>query len=104
MDPKSLPNLDPKLKEAYDRVMSTSLTPSAPPPAAPQTTTPPGTQAPAQVVTPQPAPLGSPSMQPHTVPVVSHPAVNTAPHSTTFVAQDTHSGKSKISPVLLIVA
>ncbi len=46
MDPKSAQTLDPKLKEAYDRVMGTSL---------PTPSTPPVTAAPPQIVTPHPS-------------------------------------------------
>ncbi|MBI2033251.1 MAG: hypothetical protein HYT10_02190 [Candidatus Levybacteria bacterium] len=35
MDPKTAQNLDPKLKEAYDRVMGTSLPATSPAPAVP---------------------------------------------------------------------
>lgn len=41
MDPKAANNLDPKMKETYDRVMGTSTTPNAAPAAAaPMATTP----------------------------------------------------------------
>lgn len=70
MDPKNFPsNLDPKLKEAYDRVMTMN------PPTSPQTPTtpPPQTIIPAQPATPTTAPTPvspptSPQPQPTTTP------------------------------------
>ena len=38
MDPNKLGQLDPKLKEAYDRVMNAAATPPPPPPSAPSQT------------------------------------------------------------------
>lgn len=45
MDPQSTNNLDPKLKETYDKVMGTSTSPAAPQPAAAPAMPPPAAQA-----------------------------------------------------------
>lgn len=126
MDPKNLPSLDPKLKEAYDRVMSTSLpqTPPTPTQPAPQAPTPPTTPEPVAAPT-TPAPVATPAQS--TLPPIPTTAVQPAAptnvvtptpayttlsapepattHSSTFVAGAAHTApsKSKISPVLLIV-
>lgn len=102
MDPKGLPNLDPKLKEAYERVMSTSISSSAPsaPTTASAPTPAPQATAPAQAA-PTPAAVASSP--------VAAPQPTSIPQSTsasTFVAGNTPaaSSGSKISPVLLVIA
>ena len=73
MDPNKSGQLDPKLKEAYDRVMNATVTPPAgqspppppPPPAAPNPVSPPGplgTEHSATLPPPPPPPLASPNI------------------------------------------
>lgn len=90
MDPKTLPTLNPQLKEAYERVMGTSVTPAAPPVpvSMPTTTTPPS---------PAPQPVAAP---PSPVP----PLTPTHHASTTFVAGNATQNKTKNSPVIFIFA
>lgn len=102
MDPKNLSSLDPKLKEAYERVMGTSFTPPT------QTKTP-------TVTTPPPPP----PQQTHSETVVPQVPSSDVPHA--FVAplnkhnsphnpapitptQHSETQKRKISPAILILA
>jgi hypothetical protein len=64
MDPKSVNNLDPKMKETYDRVMGTTT----PPAAGTTATTPQATPAPAT-----PNPLASPPASAPTTPAANAP-------------------------------
>lgn len=94
MDPKTLPTLDPKLKEAYERVMGSSVTPPPPAPVQPQ-------PVPAAPQPPPPAPAKS------DVELAGGSSVH---HTTTsFVAGNVAgnveaAGKPKISPLILVFA
>lgn len=113
MDSKSLPTLDPKLKEAYDRVMSTNL-----PPAQPAAPTPPPQQTPpAPAATPgmpptQPTPAAPVPSAPMTIPQPTAPtpppnlhAVSSPTHGSTFVSgQHTQKSGGGLSPILLVIA
>jgi hypothetical protein len=123
MDPnKNLPGLDPKLKEAYERVMATSLpanqTPAATPPSpvqpqpepvTPQSSTPPVTApvTPSTPHIPQPTPEepAPHAIAPHPMPMTTA-GPKQASSGSTFVANTGTAtpGKSKISPVILITA
>lgn len=94
MDPKKSTELDPKLKEAYERVMGTSFTP-----AASQTATMP--PMPAQ---PRPTPIPQPTAAP-TVAAAVKPVAAIRPGgvANTFVVKK-GGAKSGISPILLILA
>lgn len=107
MDPKNLPNLDPKLKEAYERVMGTSTTPPAVPPAvhpadaatAPSTPTPPPPAVPPAPTQPIPQTVTPIVTPPPTTTQTSH--VHT---TTSFVAADSTKSSAKISPIILLFA
>ncbi len=103
MDPKTLPTLDPKLKEAYERVMGTSLTPPAVQPTAPNTPTP-STGGPPPITSQSIQPPVAPIAQKVTVPVSLVPPVAPAYHATTtFVADNAVKPQAKISlPILLL--
>lgn len=116
MDPKSGQQLDPKLQEAYNKVMGVSLdTPATPP--SPSSPTPPPTDTPT-VVTPPTAPTPpqhpSVSEEPTMSPAPSEPSQElvTTPEPPIATMQSTISAKPqtfvakkgmKISPVILIV-
>ncbi|MCL5438992.1 MAG: hypothetical protein M1268_03310 [Patescibacteria group bacterium] len=99
MDPKNPSQLDPKLKEAYDRVMGTNISPSSPAsqpsmstpqspisePAAPQVFTP--------TTSPRPQTVSA-SSQPQTT-MVNSP-------SSSFVAKPGKAKSGGFSPVLII--
>lgn len=63
MDPKSLSNLDPKLRETYERVMGSASSTQAPPAPAQPSVAPPPTVEPVAPATPSPAapPIPTPS-------------------------------------------
>ncbi len=90
MDPKTLPTLDPKLQEAYERVMGTSVTPAAPVPVS------------TPVTTPQPPPTTQPIAAAPLPPVP--PLTPTHHASITFVAGNAEPSKTKNSPVIFIFA
>ncbi len=106
MDPKPAQILDPKLKEAYDRVMNTSVQPAKPaeppPPSQPEQqhaatapdapTTPEKHDEPQATITQPPIPQSTPSPATHT-PIASSAFV--APHETK---------KSPVSGKILVVA
>ena len=100
MNPKTPQDLDPKLKEAYDRVMGGSFTP---PPA-------PSSQPP-KMENPPPAPnptanLTMPEQNPFASPVTPMPPISVmSPFVTTQNGQQTilTKKKSKISPVIFLV-
>lgn len=72
MDPKQNAQLDPKLKEAYDRVMGTATPPTSPVTSTPQPVDP-------VVATPAtPSPVTTPTV-PSPVPVVTAPSVQPTP-------------------------
>lgn len=99
MNPKTPADLDPKLKEAYDRVMGGNFAPSAP-------TAPPN---PAPKIEPVPAPPTNPQpLPPLTNPVsVNMPPLNvmspSSAASTEPPAANTKK-KLKISPMIFLVA
>lgn len=100
MDPKSAPTLDPKLKEAYDRVMGATL-PKAPPP-------PPTPAHPTEAEKPMmPSPTPTAAVEQHapTPMVAATPAASTplAHASSGFVASHEEK-KPAVSGTLLIVA
>jgi hypothetical protein len=98
MNPKTPQDLDPKLKEAYDRVMGGNFSPT--PPAKPnveaQQTTPKQAPAPAQSFAAQPMPSSTPLSQPSPVFV---PSVNVPSPSSSPVSQ---KKKMKLSPVIFL--
>ena len=108
MDPKQLNQLDPKLKAAYDRVMSTTITPTTNV-AHPPTPTPPPASAP--IPPPHPSPVTSPAAPPPAATPKPHPSNLAIPQPPTTIAQ--HSAipkvaeppqtKSKVSPIVLII-
>lgn len=116
MDPKTMPNLDPKLKEVYERVMKTQTQPPPQPPPSPPPPTPqPQAQPPPPVppaVNNEPSP--APSAKPPAAELSPTPQ-NTfhstqvfnpdAPSSTTSPSTDAAAPKSKgkISPVVLVL-
>lgn len=97
MDPKMPSNLDPKLKEAYERVMGTTIPkPSAPPtPAAPSSPNP-TAQIPTVEPTPQTPPTPAPSAAPQTM-----ANVGTTPSA--FVANPQKGKSGGISPVIIFL-
>ena len=90
---KTVPQLDPKLKEAYDRVMGTVVTPTSP--AQTQAAPPPAHSEPVQPVSP-------PSAQPTPEHLPEHPAT-----ATTMVPSPTAEKaavvkkKRKVSPLII---
>lgn len=113
MDPKQL---DPKLKEAYDRVMGTSTTPpAANPPAAPVVNPSPAPEpipsnpepltqtpfTPPQPVTPEPVVPNEP-VTPQPAPAEPTTSVESKVQINGFVAAD-HQKKSGISPAIVIL-
>ncbi len=126
MDPKNLPNLDPKLREVYERVMKTPIAspnplqnPQAQPPPPPASPSLGGPASP----TPQPPVSPTVNNEPSPVPSVKPPAAQLSPtpqntfHSTQVFNPDAPSGtaspltnaaasksKGKISPVVLVLA
>lgn len=100
MDPKSMPNLDPKLRETYERVMGTTLKPSTTdkPKAASPTPAPSAADlhAPAPMVPPT-----SPSSEPGSMPPLHSAgnAVSAASIAKMEIPQPTHESNSdKASP------
>ena len=99
MNPKTPADLDPKLKEAYDRVMGGNF--SQPIPTAPTNPTP--------KIEPVPAPtaINPPPLPPLTNPMsVNMPPLNVmSPSSAPVTAQPANSAKkkSKISPIIFLV-
>lgn len=82
MDPKTLPNLDPKLKEVYERVMGSSAPQASP---APQPSFPPPTQTPPPAPVAPPQPTVAPQTPPPPVPPSPTPTLpnnNNQPHAT----------------------
>ncbi|MBI4079545.1 MAG: hypothetical protein HY429_04595 [Candidatus Levybacteria bacterium] len=122
MDPKTARSLDPKLKEAYDRVMGTLTTshaattsplpspppPPLPPPADTQLSKPPfpslgmpPVQAAQSVAPHSPQQIAEPTIQPQPVqPQAAKPTTSAASSGTTFVAQ-AHKGKSGVHPAFV---
>ncbi len=94
MDPKTLPNLDPKLKEVYERVMGSSVTQTPPVPVVPPAQTqPPVNSAPPSQPTPPPQPnLQSPP------PSTQKPLNNTDQelHATQVFNPHLNSGRPKL--------
>lgn len=72
MDPASLSNLDPKLRETYERVMGTTPAPTDPPPTTSDATTATTTSTPTDTMT------ASEPSTPETVPTPATPAENPA--------------------------
>lgn len=102
MDSKNLGQLDPKLKAAYDRVMSTSVNTNTAP-AAPAAAHTPSTATPPPVPTPPPAP---PPPAHHTPLHATNLMESTTPSTgSTAIPKVTEPKKAKggISPVILIV-
>lgn len=111
MDPKTLPNLDPKLREVYDRVMKMPITPSnssqntqvpQPQPNQPPQATPPTSNS-----EPSTVPLVKPSTTPPS-PVVqdtlhSTQVFNPDASKTTASPANDAKGKGKISPVIWVI-
>ncbi len=100
MNPKTPADLDPKLKEAYDRVMGGNFAPSAP------TATPPN-PAPKIETVPAPPATNPPPLPPLTNPMsVNMPPLNVmSPSSAPVTAQPANSAKkkSKISPIIFLI-
>lgn len=112
MDPKQTSQLDPKFQEAYNKVMGTTITPSADTTPQSQAVTPPSPQGPVTSPTLQPT-----SVMPSDPPLPVAPVV--MPHSTETIriggtipvepTQPSLSGvaavspKKGISPVILIL-
>jgi hypothetical protein len=99
-NPKTPQDLDPKLKEAYDRVMGGNFTPSTP--TAPN---------PLPKIEPVPAPVTNP-IPPLPTPLINPMSVNNMPPlsvmspSTTALPQQqviSTKKKSRISPVLFLI-
>lgn len=133
MDPKNqLSGLDPKLKEAYERVMGTTIPPASPPPAPPQEPAtslptsqteplpspanqtsepapaqPPPVQEPSQEPPPQPEPPPVPPAQPSIAPAEPVPSPVQSVQPTGFVANASKKEKLvglKLSrPILMAV-
>ena len=114
MDPKNPNQLDPKLKEAYDRVMSTTIAPNQTPPAAPAASATPA--APTAPVTPVPAvPASNAASATPAVPAAPMQTTTEELHrTTTFVATDpktlagpigvaTKKKGAGVSPILLVL-
>lgn len=103
MDPKMPSNLDPKLKEAYERVMGTpSGTPAAAAPPQPAVV-----QRPFEPIEPNtappPPPVTSPQMSASPVSAVPEPKIKENVASTAFVAKPQKENKSGISPVIIFL-
>jgi hypothetical protein len=114
MNPKTPANLDPKLKETYERVMGTSFASATPPPAQPrpvQTTVVQEPQPPiaAQPVTPPPPPIdvanpASEMVSSPQTPKIGDPFKETVPPPATVVMKGNNAKKKNILlPVLLVV-
>lgn len=99
MDPKAAQTLDPKLKEAYDRVMGATIpkTPSQQMPSVDMPTPQKETENPAEPMHP-PAPAATP-----TQPVPAAPT-HTIPHPSSGFVAPHEEKKSPVSGTLLIVA
>lgn len=112
MDPTSLSNLDPKLKETYDRVMGTSTppasdqTPSNPAPASPTPADASPNNAPSENVTAESGlstPIATPapdSAEPQPATVTITQASPTPPSTNIVSAPHGHSGLIKIFYIL----
>lgn len=115
MDPKSPPTLDPKLKEAYDRVMGATL-PKSPPAEQPtmSAATPP---LPAHPAEPEKQAMPtSPPMPAHAAPVEQHATTatpthlptptpaTTLPHASSGFVASHDEKKPAVSGTLLIIA
>ncbi len=102
MNPKTPQDLDPKLKEAYDRVMGGNFSPSAPMPnpAPPKAENPLPT---ASVPAVNPMPYSTPLTNP--VPVDMPPLSVMSPSTTATAGQQAISTKkkSKISPIIFLL-
>lgn len=90
MDPKKMPDLDPKLKEAYERVMGTAVNGAKP-----------------VAVTP-PAPTPTPPPPPPAAQQTTPPETNTAPQPVSSPAPEVNplpepENKKQFSPVILVV-
>lgn len=103
-----MPNLDPKLKEAYERVMGTNVTPSAlpvqPTPAAPAPAPAPMITTPKVVSPPPPPPEVTPAskMEPITVGPTAIPSSGVGYVAPTV--EGAAANTQKISPVIFAVA
>lgn len=113
MDPKQPAQLDPKLQEAYDRVMGLALeqhTPQQPTAAEPIPPSQPVTPIPPQPVPPTNTPASLPAQGPSELPQMSASALDAmAPTPATPVHKKMHTFIAKkgvdfkVSPVILIV-
>ena len=98
MDPQATAHLDPKLKEAYDRVMATAVpqpSPASPPPLQPQ----------AEPASPSTSPIQGGPVSTQTIdpqPLPSSAPIASAKPASAFVAVATKP-KTKILPVLFVV-
>ncbi len=103
MNPKTPADLDPKLKEAYDRVMGGNFSPSAPipNPTPPKVENPLPTTASAPAINPMPYPTPLTNPAP-----VDMPPLSVMSPSTTASGQQVISTKkkSKISPIIFLLA
>jgi len=116
MNPKTPANLDPKLKETYERVMGTSFTPATPPPTQThpiQTTVVQESQPQiaAQPVMPTPLPpinVANPAqemVQSPQMPRIGDPFTETAPPPATVIMRSATTTKKKnmLMPILLMI-
>lgn len=98
MDPQKLSQLDPKLREAYQRVMGTTI----PEPQAPIQTQPPTSNSPTPQPIPTPEPTPAPEPAPPPTPIIQEPPA--APVETPiqplvdFIPQSVSEPKTALNP------
>ena len=111
MDPNATTNLDPKLKDMYNRVMSTPVPPPQTPPPAPSI---PAPAMPTQPEIPTPTAPPPPTPQPPPTPIQSEPTTEMhaaiplpaapKPVSAAIIGGATKSKKMGIFPVIIALA
>ncbi len=110
MDPKAQANLDPKLKEMYDRIMAVNIPSSA---AKPTPTPAPQASPPTPTPTPPPNPISNVAVVPQMATTQATIATSFAPQaqakpapqktSTSFVATVPKKNSTKLTPLLIAI-
>jgi len=102
MNPKTPQDLDPKLKEAYDRVMGGNFSPTPPVSKMPEI---PKTEAPAPVAVNTVIPPATPLPNPLSAEVIMPPLSVMSPSPTVFPQQPATSAKKKfrILPIIFLI-
>lgn len=102
MNPKTPQDLDPKLKEAYDRVMGGNFSPAAPAPKIPEI---PKMETPTPAATNPAIPPATPLANPMGPTPVEMPPINVVAPQAASAGQQVFSTKkkSKISPMIFLI-